>query len=137
MSGLVLSFATSTCWINYRNWCIGLLVLLLLPLLNSWLFVETYGYIWSSELAELFPLSHSHGMSTRFSNRLHDFLSRIRNGCLCELFLFSYRETHTGIFLPVECYSLIYYLNGFNFRVVDIFFSRFFLNQLFMKFHHS
>ena len=40
MSRLVLLVATWNCWISYRNGCVGLLVLHLLPLLNPWLIVE-------------------------------------------------------------------------------------------------
>ena len=40
LSGLVLLVATWNCWINYKNRYAGLLVLHLLPLLNSWLIVE-------------------------------------------------------------------------------------------------
>ena len=40
MSGLVLVFATWNCWISYKNGYAGLLVLDLLPFLNSWLTVK-------------------------------------------------------------------------------------------------
>ena len=40
MSGLVLLLATWNCWIRYKNGYAGLLALLLLPFLNSWLIVK-------------------------------------------------------------------------------------------------
>ena len=40
MSRLVLLVVTWNCWISYKNGYAGLLVLNLLPLLNSWLIVE-------------------------------------------------------------------------------------------------
>ena len=40
MSGLVLLVATWNCWISYKSWHAGLLVLHLLPLLSSWLIFE-------------------------------------------------------------------------------------------------
>ena len=41
---------------------------------DCWFFIRCFSWtLGSSELAELVPFPHSHGMSTRYSNRLHDF----------------------------------------------------------------
>ena len=45
MSGLVLLVATWNWWISYKNGYAGLLVLHLLPLLNSWLIVEIKSFL--------------------------------------------------------------------------------------------
>ena len=64
MSGLVLLVATWNCLTSYRQIFAGLLVLPLLPFLNSWLIVEM-------QLAEVLSVAipYSCGRSTHYSNR--------------------------------------------------------------------
>ena len=73
----------------------------------------------SYELAELVPLSHSYGRSTRYSNRLHDFSVNnprfYNNVCVHSLFPCSGRPCF--FFLPAKCFPLTYNLNGFKCRV--------------------
>ena len=69
----------------------------------------------SSELAELVPHLHFHGMSTRYSNRLHDISVAIP-GCYKDVYVNSSfpRTARLWNSLPVECFALTYNLNGFN-----------------------
>ena len=64
MFGMVRLVATWNCKISYKNRCEGLLVLHLLPLMNSWLIIKSifYSYYfvrYSAELAQLVPLPYS------------------------------------------------------------------------------
>ena len=77
----------------------GQLVLHLLPLLKPLLIAEMVDVRWymvfgrcSTELAQLVPLPYSRGMSTRYSDRLHDFAVTIPR-CyrdVCQQFLSSH-----------------------------------------------
>ena len=80
MSGLVLLSATWICSISYRIEYVGVFVFHLLFFINSWAHVVSLGLLYRyyvntylSEMAELPPLSHFRGRSTRYFNRLHDF----------------------------------------------------------------
>ena len=64
----------------------------------------------SSELAELVPLPYSRGRSTHYSDSLHDF-SVIIARC------FFPPTARLWNFLPIECFPLTYYLNGFKSRI--------------------
>ena len=81
---------------------------------------------YSSEQAELITLPYSRGRSTRYSDRLRDFSVTIPRG---------YKDVYVNSFfpgtatpwnfLPLECFPLIYDLNGFQSRIN----CRFFLNR--------
>ena len=72
----------------------------------------------SSELAQLFPLPHSQGRSTRYSDRLHDFSVTIPR-CNKDVYVNSFlcRAARLWNSLPIECFPLNCDLNGFNSRV--------------------
>ena len=123
LSGLVLLVATWNCWIIYKN--VGpSLAASLEPLAHRRilaslsLFYRYYFGRCSSELAQLVPLPYSRGRSTRYSDRLHDFSVTIPR---------SYKDVYVNSFfprtvrlwnsLPIECFSLIYDLNGFKSRI--------------------
>ena len=75
------------------------------------LFYRYYFGRCSSELAELVPLPYSRGRSTRYSDRLHDFLSpfldvtRMPISTVCFLTTASLWNS-----LPIECFPLTYAL---------------------------
>ena len=79
-----------------------------------------FGKCWS-ELAEIFPLPHSCGMSTCYSNRLLDILSPFlddRNtSCqhVIKLYFLSLHSLWNS--LAAKCISLTYDLNGCNSKV--------------------
>ena len=101
---LVLLAATWKCLVSCRNGYAGLLVLLLLSLLNLWAYHRNiaslsffYMYQGSYELAELLPLPHSRGRSTRYSNRMHNFSITI-SSC--------YKDVYVNSFFPRNTRSL-------------------------------
>ena len=69
----------------------------------------------SSELAELFLLPYLSGISTRYSNRLHDFSVTIL-GCCNDVSVSSFfpYTTRPWNFLPAECFPLTYYRKCFK-----------------------
>ena len=99
MSVLVLLTDTWMCLINYRNGYVGLLVIYLMPLSNPHhrnkvslsIFFRYFVGRCSSELAELLPLPHSCGRSTRHSSRLHDF---------SVIILTCYMDVYVSAFFP-------------------------------------
>ena len=72
----------------------------------------------SSELAELVPLTFSHGRSTRYSDRLHGFSVTIPK-CYKNAYVNSFFSctARPWISLYIECFPLIYYLSGFKSRI--------------------
>ena len=72
----------------------------------------------SSELARLVSLPFSRGMSTRYSDRLHDFSITIPR-CYKNVYVNSFfpRTARRWNSLPVECFPLINNLNGFKSRI--------------------
>ena len=85
---------------------------------NLSLFYRHYFGRCSSELAELVPLPYSRGRSTRYSDRLHDFSVTIRR-CYKDVYVNSFFPCTDRLWnsLPIECFSLIYDLSGFNCRI--------------------
>ena len=69
----------------------------------------------SSELAELVPLPYSGGRSTCYSDRLHDF-SVTTPRCYKDVYVntSATRTARLWNSLPIECFPLIYDLNGFK-----------------------
>ena len=68
-------------------------------------------------MAELIPFSYSHGSSTCYSNRLHDFsVTNPRCYIICQQFLFSHRYSLSGESIPS-----VYDLSDFKFRVKLVF----------------
>ena len=73
---------------------------------------------YSSELAQLVPLTYFQGRSAHYSYRLNDFSVTV---CRC------YKDDYIGSFfphtvqlwnsLPIECFPLTYDLNGFKSRI--------------------
>ena len=88
------------------------------PLTYRWnvaslsLFYRYYFGRCSSELVELVPLSYSWGRSTRYFDRLHDFSVTIIPKCYKDV----YRMGRICNSLPIECFPVTYYLNGFKSR---------------------
>ena len=82
------------------------------------LFYRYYFGRCSSELAQLVPLPFSPGMSTCYSDRLHDFSITIPR---------SYKDVYVNSFFPhtdklwnsppIECFPSTYDLNGFKSRI--------------------
>ena len=72
----------------------------------------------TSELAELFPLPYSRDRSTRYSNRMQEISVTIPR-CYEDVFINSFflRTAILWNFLPAECFSLYYDLNGFKSKV--------------------
>ena len=72
----------------------------------------------SCELAQLVPLPYSHGRSTRYSDRLHDFSVTIP-GCYKDVYVKSFfpRTARLWNSLPIECFPLTYDLSGFKSRI--------------------
>ena len=72
----------------------------------------------SSELAQLLPLPFSREGSTRYSDRLHDFLSPFPDVTRMSLStVFLYRTARLWNSLPIESFPLTYNLNGFKSRI--------------------
>ena len=97
----------------------GLLVLLLMPLLNSWIIVEMQPVFsigrCSSELVQPVPLPYSQGRFTHYSDRLHDFPVTIPR-CYKDVYVNSFFPCIARLWnsLPIECFPLTYDLNGFK-----------------------
>ena len=82
------------------------------------LFYRHYFGRCSSELAQLVLLPYSHGRPYHYFDRIHDFSITIPR---------NYKDVYASSFFPhmarfwnllsVECFSLIYGLNGFKFRI--------------------
>ena len=96
----------------------GLLVLHLLPnIANLSLFYSCYFGRCSSELVQLVPFTYSQGRFVH-SDRLHDFSVTIPR-CYKDVYDISFFP-HIGRLwnsLPIECFPLIYDLNGFQSRI--------------------
>ena len=112
MCGLVLLVSTWNCWISYKNGYAGLLVQNVTSLS---LFYTYYFGRFSSELAELVPLSYTRGRSTHYSDRLHDF-SVIIPRCYKDVNVNSFflRTARLRNSLPIECFPLTNHLSGFK-----------------------
>ena len=112
MCGLVLLVSTWNCWISYKNGYAGLLVQNVTSLS---LFYIYYFSRFSSELAELVPLSYTRGRSTHYSDRLHDF-SVIIPRCYKDVNVNSFflRTARLWNSLPIECFPLTNHLSGFK-----------------------
>ena len=110
MCGLVLLVSTWNCWISYKNGYAGLLVQNVTSLS---LFYTYYFGRFSSELAELVPLSYTRGRSTHYSDRLHDF-SVIIPRCYKDVNVNSFflRTARLWNSLPIECFPLTNHLSG-------------------------
>ena len=82
------------------------------------LFCRYYFGRCSSELAQLFPLPHSRGRSTRYSDRLHNF-SVIIPRCYKDVYVNSFFPCTARLCnsLPIECFPLTYDLSGFKSRI--------------------
>ena len=110
MCGLVLLVSTWNCWISYKNGYAGLLVQNVTSL--SLFYIYYFGRF-SSELAELVPLSYTRGRSTHYSDRLHDF-SVIIPRCYKDVNVNSFflRTARLWNSLPIECFPLTNHLSG-------------------------
>ena len=73
----------------------------------------------SSELAQLVPLSYSWGRSTRYHHRLHDFSVTIPR-CYKYAYVNSFfpRTATLWNYLPMECFPLMFDLNGLKSRII-------------------
>ena len=82
------------------------------------LFYRYYFGRCSSELAQLVPLPFSWGRSTRYSDRLHDFLVSIPT-CYKDVYVNEFFPQTARLWnsLPIECFPLNYELSGFNSRI--------------------
>ena len=78
------------------------------------LFYSYYFGTCSSELTQLVPL-YSQGVSTRYSDRLHDFFVTIP-WCYKDVYVNCSFPPTAGLwnYLPIECFPLTYYLNDFK-----------------------
>ena len=112
MCGLVLLVSTWNCWISYKNGYAGLLVQNVTSL--SLFYIYYFGRF-SSELAELVPLSYTRERSTHYSDRLHDF-SVIIPRCYKDVNVNSFflRTARLWNSLPIECFPLTNHLSGFK-----------------------
>ena len=112
MCGLVLLVSTWNCWISYKNGYAGLLVQNVTSL--SLFYIYYFGRF-SSELAELVPISYTRGRSTHYSDRLHDF-SVIIPRCYKDVNVNSFflRTARLWNSLPIECFPLTNHLSGFK-----------------------
>ena len=93
------------------------------PLVHCWNVASLsifYRYYFgcSSELAQPVPLPFSRGRPTRFSDRLHNFYVTIPR-CYKDVYVNSSfpRTARLWNSLPIECFPLTYYLNGFKSRI--------------------
>ena len=88
------------------------------PFCTQSLFYRYYFGRSSSELAQLVPLLYSHGRSIRYSDGLHNFSVTItrcyKNGYVNSFFPCIARLMNS---LAIECFSLTYDLNGFEFKI--------------------
>ena len=83
---------------------------------SSSLFYRYYFDRCSCELAYLVPLPYSRGMSTRYSNSLHDFSVTIPR-CYKDVYSSFPRTARLWKSLRIECFPLTYDLNGFKSRI--------------------
>ena len=85
---------------------------------NLSLFCRYYFGRCSSELAQLFPLPFSRGMSTHYSDRLHDFSVTIPR-CYKDVYANSFfpRTAKLWNSMPIECFPLTYNLNNVKSRI--------------------
>ena len=69
-------------------------------------------------MAQLVPLPHSQGRSTRYSDSLHDFYVIIPR-CHMDVYVNSFFTCTARLWnsLPIECFPLTYDLNGFQSRI--------------------
>ena len=84
------------------------------------LFYRHYFGRCSSELAQLVPLPYSRGSFTHYSDRLHDFsvtIPRCYKDVDVNVNSFFPRTARLWNSLPIECFPLIYDLNGFKSRI--------------------
>ena len=81
------------------------------------LFYRYYFGRCSSELAQLVPLPFSWGRSTRYSDRLHDFLSPFLDVTRMSMSTVSFLAQLDWNSVPIEWFPLIYDLNGFKSRI--------------------
>ena len=98
---------------------------------NLSLFYRYYFGRWSSEPTQLVPLPYSQGMSTRYSDRFHDF-SVTTPRCYKDVYVNSFfpRTARLWNSLYIEYFHLTYDLSGFKSRIKQIPFNcRFFLNR--------
>ena len=72
----------------------------------------------SSELADLVPLLYSRGISSCYSDRLHDFSVAIPR-CYKDVYASNFFPRTASFWnsLPIECFPLTYDLNGFKSRI--------------------
>ena len=82
------------------------------------LFYRYYFGRWSSELAQLVPLPYFQGRSACYSERLRDFSVTIPR-CYKNVYVNSsfHCQARLRNSLPIECFPLIYDLNGFKCRI--------------------
>ena len=85
---------------------------------NLNLFYRYYFGRCSSELAQVVLLPFSGGMSTCYSDTLHDFSVTISR-CYKDVYVNSFFPRKAGLWnsLPMECFPLTYNLNGFNSKI--------------------
>ena len=85
---------------------------------NLSLFHRCYFGRCSSELAQLVPLLFSLGRSTRYADRLHDFLVTMLR-CYKDVYVKSFIPHTARLWnsLPKECFPLIYDLSDFKSRI--------------------
>ena len=92
------------------------------------LFCRYYFDTSSWELTQLVPLPFSDGRSSRYCDRLHDFSVTIprfyKDAYLNSFFPHKARVWNS---LPIECFALIYKLNGFKSRINRHLFTRYLL----------
>ena len=94
------------------------------------LFYRYYFRRCSSKLAQLVPLAFSRGRSTCYSDRLYNFSVTIPR-CYKDVYIKSFfpRTARLWNSLPIECFPLTYYLNGFKSRIDRPINFRFFLKR--------
>ena len=86
------------------------------------LFYRYYFGRFSSELAQLVPLTFSRGRSTRYSERFHHFSVTIPR-CYKDIYVNSFFPLTANLLnsLPIKCFPLTYDLSGFIAELTDIF----------------
>ena len=123
MSGLVFLVATWNCQLSYKNRYAELLVLHFLPVLNSWLIVKmqpasVFSIGITVDVLQNWLNWFHFPLSTRYSDRLHDFSVIIRR-CYKDVYVNSFfpRTARLWNSLPIECFPLTCDLNGFKSRI--------------------
>ena len=97
-----------------------------------------YGYYYgkcSSDLAQLVPLSHSHGRSTHYSNRLHDFSVAIprcfKDVYLSTVFFLAFlTQLDSGILCLHNAFLWPMIWKALSLELIDTFFFGLFLKKL-------